>query len=143
MKSSLLYVLLFSDKIGHIAKGTQFVIGIYNLHRNPEWWGPDANEFNPDHFHPDRASSRHSFAFLPFHGGPRMCIGAQYAILSIKVGLIVLLSQFRFETSLKMEDLKFKYTITLGLQNGHMVRMYQRNQPISDVRRMPSEARSI
>lgn len=118
---------LFLDKIGTIRKGTIILFNFYNLHRNEEWWGPDANKFNPENFSLEATEGRHPFAYLPYSGGPRMCLGYQYATYNIKVGLIILLTRYRFETDLKLEDLRYKFSVTLKLLNKHLVRIYKRN----------------
>lgn len=49
-----------------IPKGTCIGIVVYHLHRNPNVWGPDAEDFNPDHFLPDQIANRHPYTYLPF-----------------------------------------------------------------------------
>ncbi|XP_055605420.1 probable cytochrome P450 313a1 [Uranotaenia lowii] len=58
-----------------VPKDTIFIFNIYNLHRRPDIWGPDAEQFDPERFSPERSAGRHPFAFLPFSGGGRNCIG--------------------------------------------------------------------
>lgn len=68
------------------------MLPVYALHRNELLWDtPDA--FDPDRF--DRPFDR--FAFLPFGDGPRICIGAQFAMVEATILLATLISRFRFE----------------------------------------------
>lgn len=62
-----------------IPKGAVVMVSLFNLHRRSDIWGSDVNEFNPDHFSPERMDGRHPFAFIPFGGGPRNCIGLVFA----------------------------------------------------------------
>lgn len=74
-----------------IRPGDTIVLPIYALHRHHLLWQrPDA--FDPDRFEtpPDR------FAFLPFGAGPRICIGASFAIQEAVIILATLLDRFRF-----------------------------------------------
>ncbi|XP_055308044.1 probable cytochrome P450 313a4, partial [Sitodiplosis mosellana] len=109
-----------------VPKNAFIMMSIYNMHRKPEIWGDDADEFNPDHFLPEKVDERHPFAYLPFSGGKRNCIGYQYALLSIKVVLSKLFRQYRFTTDLKMTDLKLKFEVTLKLCNKHLVGLQKR-----------------
>lgn len=102
------------------------LVNFYNLHRWKHIWGNDADQFNPDHFLPEEIAKRNPYCFLPFSGGPRTCLGYQYAQINIKVGLLMILSRFKFTTRLKMDQFEYKFSITLKLLNKHMVKVYKR-----------------
>lgn len=70
------------DVIGgyHIAANSLVVVSPYVTHRLPEIW-EDPEDFDPDRFLPERSHGRHRFAYFPFSGGPRQCIGAGLAML--------------------------------------------------------------
>ncbi|XP_070136800.1 probable cytochrome P450 313a2 [Drosophila bipectinata] len=59
-----------------IPKGVILSIDIFNLHRNKDLWGHDADTFDPDRFLPDNVSQRHPYAFIPFSKGTGNCIGS-------------------------------------------------------------------
>lgn len=62
-----------------VPKGTFVFIPIYAIHRHRRLW-PDPDAFDPDRFSPEASARRHRFAYLPFGGGPRVCIGQTFAM---------------------------------------------------------------
>ena len=85
-------------KIGDLQfpPGTRIHIPVFALHRNAGLWhNPDA--FDPDRFAPDLVKARPRFAFLPFGGGPRACIGGGFAMLEAAAILATIVRAFRFD----------------------------------------------
>jgi len=79
-----------------IPAGTRIHIPVFALHRNVGLWdNPDA--FDPDRFAPDRAKSRPRYSFLPFGAGPRICIGAGFAMIEAAIILATVVRAFCFQ----------------------------------------------
>jgi cytochrome P450 len=79
-----------------VRSGEEVVCLIYVLHRSRRLWDrPEA--FDPDRFSPERSQDRHRFAFVPFGGGPRICIGAQFATFEMIAFLSTFVRRFTFE----------------------------------------------
>lgn len=77
-----------------VRKGDTVMLPFYALHRHEMLWdNPDA--FDPDRFAEGKDYNR--FAYLPFGDGPRVCIGAQFAMTETKIILASLISRFKFE----------------------------------------------
>jgi cytochrome P450 len=86
------------DHLGdfEIPKDAFVALSVYNLHRNPAVWN-DPYTFDPDRFTPENAKERDAFAYLPFGGGPRICIGNHFAMLEAQLIISVLSRHFKFE----------------------------------------------
>ena len=70
-----------ADKLGdgEIPANGLILISPYVVHRHPGFW-PEPEQFNPDRFLPGAGDGRPRFAYIPFGGGPRLCIGDQFAL---------------------------------------------------------------
>ena len=78
-----------------IDKGSTVWMSAYVVHRHPDLWDrPD--EFEPERFLDDNASTQHRFAYFPFGGGPRQCIGLHFAMLEMQIIVAILARKFRF-----------------------------------------------
>lgn len=80
---------------GHrIPAGSTIMISPWLLHRHKRLWErPD--DFDPEHFAPERAAERHRYAYLPFGGGPRVCIGASFAMTEASLIVATVAQRYR------------------------------------------------
>ncbi|KAI3795231.1 hypothetical protein L1987_37880 [Smallanthus sonchifolius] len=85
----------------NIPEGTLIIMPILALHHDQDTWGDDVLEFNPNRFSHgvSKATSKGLLSYLPFGGGPRICIGQNFAMLEAKIALIMILQQFSFVLS--------------------------------------------
>jgi len=88
----------------------------FYLHRSPKLWD-DPMEFKPDRWDNQSAIVKHSYQYLPFHGGPMSCIGRKMAVLEAKCMLIVLLQNFDFK-SIPSHPYQTFLGITTGCEGG-------------------------
>ncbi len=87
---------LGEDEIGGYAvpKGAYVLLFPYVTHRHPAFWEqPDA--FDPERFSPGRAVERPRFAYFPFGGGPRLCLGNQFALYEAQLILATILPRYQ------------------------------------------------
>jgi cytochrome P450 len=61
-----------------IPKGSIVIMSPYVMHRNPKYF-PEPDRFMPERWTPEFKETRPKFAYFPFGGGPRMCIGERFA----------------------------------------------------------------
>ncbi|KAK1149559.1 hypothetical protein N8T08_005108 [Aspergillus melleus] len=73
-----------------VKKGQDVIFYAHITHTLPEFWGPDANRFDPDRW----ADYKSSWAYLPFSGGPRICLGQQFALAEAGYHITRMLQKF-------------------------------------------------
>jgi cytochrome P450 len=79
-----------------IKKGDIILIAIQNLHQNSNYWKINPKLFYPERFlHQDKYPPK--YAYLPFGGGHRQCIGQDLAILELKIAITRLMQRVTFE----------------------------------------------
>lgn len=85
-----------------IKKGERVTLSVLGLHYDPDLF-PEPEVFNPDRFSDENKHSIVPFSYLPFGDGPRICIGARFALLQSRVGLAMLLNDYKFTLNEKMK----------------------------------------
>ncbi|XP_044737127.1 cytochrome P450 6k1-like, partial [Chrysoperla carnea] len=114
-----------------IEKGMGIFISLYGMHYDPKYF-PNPNKFDPERFLTNK-SKLDQFAYLPFGAGPRNCIGARFADIQVKIGLINILKDFQVEAAKKIDEpfkahpRGFFYT----LANGYDLR-FKKDDDIND-----------
>ncbi|KAJ8564379.1 hypothetical protein K7X08_000839 [Anisodus acutangulus] len=137
------------DKDGYeIPAGTDVFLSVYNLHRSPYFWDKP-NEFEPERFlvkkesqgiegwagfDPSRSPGAlypneiiADFAFLPFGGGPRKCVGDQFALMESTIALAMLLQKFDVELRGSPEDVELVTGATIHTKSGLWCKLKKRS----------------
>ncbi|CAO1404680.1 unnamed protein product [Diamesa tonsa] len=109
-----------------IPAGANIFLNMFDVRRNPKYWGDDAHLFNPDRFLPQNFCKVHPYAYAPFSKGPRNCIGMKYGMNVMKIALSHILRNYKVTTNLKLEDLEYKVAITLRVVQNYMVKVERR-----------------
>ena len=121
----------FGEHPVHVPKGTLMIYMVHAMHRRKDFFGPDAEEFRPERWE----HQRHSWVilhrptseeirltgeqeYLPFNGGPRLCLGQQYAMTEASYVLVRMLQEFRAIESRDLEPWREALTLTVCSDNG-------------------------
>lgn len=79
-----------------IAKGSTVAISTYAMHHDPKLY-PDPERFDPERFTPENEAKLPRMAYLPFGGGPRICIGNSFAMMEARLILATVLQRFSLQ----------------------------------------------
>jgi len=130
-----------------IPRGTDIFIATWNLHRSPELWE------HPEKYDPDRFSRPYSnpsqkdwqgykpggskttypnevhsdFAFIPFGGGSRKCVGDQFAMMESTVSLVLVLQKYDLHLANSKESVGMRTGATIHTENGLHMRITPRS----------------
>ena len=87
---------LADDELGgyHIKAGSTILLCPYTTHRHPAFW-EQPEVFDPLRFSPERTASRPPYAYFPFGGGPRLCIGSAFALMEAQLILATVAQRYR------------------------------------------------
>jgi cytochrome P450 len=77
-----------------VPAGSEVVLWLYMTHHDARWF-PEPEAFRPERFEPEAQEQRPKLAWLPFGGGPRACIGAEFAMTEARLILATLAQCFR------------------------------------------------
>jgi cytochrome P450 len=76
-----------------VPAGTPVFMSSYVTHRRPDFW-QEPERFDPERFTPERSEGRHRFAYFPFGGGPRLCIGENFALMEAQILLATIAQRY-------------------------------------------------
>jgi cytochrome P450 len=93
-----------------IPEGSALMLSQWVTHRSSRWYD-DPDQFDPDRWLPERRSQRPRFAYFPFGGGPRHCIGKAFSLLEAKLILAEVCSQYDLEY--EGPDLSLRGSLTM------------------------------
>lgn len=107
-----------------IPAGSVVLFSQYAIHRHPGFW-ENPMGFDPDRFAPARSAGRHPYAYFPFGGGPRLCLGGSLSMLEMQLIVATIAQNFRLDLvpghSVLPEPL-----VTLRPRHGMPMNLYSR-----------------
>lgn len=107
--------------------GQDIMISVYNIHHSPQVW-ERAEDFVPERFElegPVPNETNTDFRFIPFSGGPRKCVGDQFALLEAIVALAIILQHLNLEL-IPDQNISMTTGATIHTTNGLYMKVSQR-----------------
>ena len=111
------------DVVGgyRIKKGDSIAMSPYAVHRLEKYW-ENPLKFDPERFSPERMKNVHRYAWFPFGGGQRFCIGNNFAMMEMQIVLALACTQFNFTLADNFK-LELEPLVTLRPKHGVMVKL--------------------
>ncbi|MDG1841404.1 MAG: cytochrome P450 [Crocinitomicaceae bacterium] len=108
-----------------IKKGIPISCLIYSMHRHSDFWNKP-NEFDPDRFSIENKKNHTPFSYIPFGGGPRLCIGNNFAMMEMQLIIAMIFQKYTFELITEKDSIDMQPMITLRPKNGILVKIQKR-----------------
>ncbi|KAF9783630.1 hypothetical protein IL306_008757 [Fusarium sp. DS 682] len=140
------YVTPFKDEViggqYQVSAGKPMLCFLHLIHRDPEVWGPDAEEFRPERMADEHFNKLPKNAWKPFGNGMRGCIGREFAWQEAQVIIIMLLQNFDFSKADPSYKLKIKQSLTIKPDGFNMHVKLRENRNLANLFKNPSLASS-
>jgi cytochrome P450 len=111
-----------------IRKGDSVIMSQWVLHRDPRWY-PDPLTFKPDRWTPEFESTLPKYAYCPFGGGPRVCLGKEVAMVEAATVLATLAREFDIHLE-SPETITPWPTVTLRPKEAVWAKVASRERPV-------------
>jgi len=108
-----------------IPADSMIMLSQWAVHRSPSHW-EDPEQFRPERWDGTEQAERHRFAYFPFGGGPRHCIGKNLAKLEAQIILAMVAQEYELSYT-GPADLSLRPTLTLHPQDGMEMQVSERN----------------
>jgi cytochrome P450 len=108
----------------HVPAGTQLVMSQWVMHRDPRYY-ERAEEFRPERWVDGSVEKLPPYAYFPFGGGPRLCIGRSFAWMEAVLLLATIAQKFRLRLAQEL-PIKPQPSITLRPRNGMRMALTKR-----------------
>lgn len=117
---------LMDDEIGgyFIPANSIVAMSPYTMHRHPDFWD-DPERFDPERFTPEKIAARPRFAYFPFGGGARQCIGNNFALMESMIIIPAIVGRFRL-CRVSDEPVEEHALVTLRPRGGILMRVERR-----------------
>jgi cytochrome P450 len=79
-----------------IKEGNNIACLIYGVHHSKRYW-ENPEKFDPERFNAENKSKQIPFSYIPFGGGPRLCIGNNFALMEMQFVLSMMIKRYQFE----------------------------------------------
>jgi cytochrome P450 len=96
----------------HVPAGTLVTLAPWVIHRRADLW-PDPLRYDPERFVPPLPRDRHRYAWMPFGGGPRGCIGQHFSVIESVLALALVVRDFTLEALAPTDHLRVDSAITI------------------------------
>jgi cytochrome P450 len=115
-----------ADEIGGYAipAGSLILLSPYVTHRHPRFW-ENPERFDPDRFTQARSAHRPPYAYFPFGGGPRLCIGRGLALLEMEL-IVAMVAQAYDLHLVRGHRVEPQATLTLRPRHGLLMTVSQK-----------------
>jgi cytochrome P450 len=103
----------------YVRKGHEVMYSVYTMHRLPELFGPDADVYRPERWE----KLKPGWGYIPFNGGPRICIGQQFALTEAGYTTVRIMQHFETIENRDPKSFEEGLTLTMASFNGTKVAM--------------------
>ncbi|KAK7404346.1 hypothetical protein VNO78_05165 [Psophocarpus tetragonolobus] len=110
-----------------LKKGTKVIYAIYAMGRMEGIWGKDWKEFKPERWLRDgRFMSESAYKFTAFNGGPRLCLGKDFAYYQMKYAAASVVYRYHVKV-VENHPVEPKLALTMYMKHGLKVNLYRRD----------------